>query len=289
MMIFKKIQPFIIWCGVFMFIACGGPKKQTQENVYAHDELYTEEFTLEDSTGGDFSGQPYPMAVDESFDDFVFAYAANKDFQVQRTTFPLRVYEANGDSSVISKLHWKPDSLFTDRYFYTILFDQENDMELISNPDITEAKVEWIYLNANNTKSYNFERIDKVWMLKSISKGYLEKYNNEEFVKFYNRFATDSLFQISRITVPLEYITIDPEDDFEILETVIDANSWTSLKPVLPTNKLVNINYGQEYNSKSKTKVLAVKGIGNGFSNVFFFKLNSKGFWELYKFEDVGV
>lgn len=289
MMRFKKIRPFVIWCGIFVFMACGGPKKKAEENVYAHDELYTEEFTLEDSTGGDFSGQPYPMAVDESFDDFVFAYAANKDFQLQRTTFPLPVYDSNSDSSFINKTKWMPDSLFTDRYFYTILFDQEDDMELISDPDITAAKVEWIYLNTNNTKAYNFERHDKVWMLKSIAKGYLDEYKNEEFVKFYNKFATDSVFQISRITIPLEYVTIDPEDDFEILETVIDANSWTSLKPVLPTNKLVNINYGQKYDPQSKTKVLAVKGIGNGFSNVFFFKLNKKGLWELYKFEDIGV
>jgi hypothetical protein len=32
-----------------------------------------------------------------------------------------------------------------------------------------------------------------------------------------------------------------------------------------------------------------LKGMGNGFSNVFYFKTRSKGGWELYKFEDVGI
>lgn len=286
---FRKITFSVISFSLFFFMSCGGgtPKK-TVENTYENDQIYTDEFALEDSTGDSFKGSPYPMAVDDSFDDFVFAFAANREFQHQRTQLPLPIYEGN-DSSFITEEQWVQDSLFVDRYFYTLLFDKEDDMELISHPDLQEAKVEWLYLDTNHTKSYNFKRENNIWMLKSISKAILENYKNEEFVNFYNKFASDTVFQISRLVMPLEYTTVDPEDDFQILETEIDSNSWTSLKPVLPTSRLVNINYGQSNDPESKTKILAVKGISNGFSNVFFFRINSNGKWELYKFEDIGV
>ena len=285
-----KIQKLFVLSSCILIMACGGsPKKKVEENVYANEELYTDDFILEDSLGMDFSGEPYHMGVDESFDDFVFAYAANPDFQAQRTKFPLPVIEENLDSSFLDRNNWVVDTLFTDKAFYTILFDKEDDMDMVSQPDLIDARVEWLYLCDKSTKSYNFKRTNAIWMLESISMGHLEEYQNEEFVKFYGKFATDTVFQLSRLTHPLEYVTTDPEDDFEILETVIDSNSWRNLKPVLPSTKLVNINYGQPNNPKSKTKILAVKGIGNGFSNVFFFKLNRKGVWELFKFEDIGV
>lgn len=287
---FNKIQRTIVLCCCISFVACGGkPKNKVPENIYAHDELYTDEFVLKDSLGMDFSGEPYPMGVDESFDDFVFAYASNKDFQVQRTKFPLPIIEDGKESSFIQKKEWVNDSLFTDRYFYTILFDKEEDMDMVGESELTEARVEWIYLDDYSTKSYNFKRLDKIWLLKSISKDQLEDKKNEDFIKFYNQFASDTIFQVSRLEKPLEYVTTDPEDDFEILETVIDANSWRSLSPVLPVKKLVNINYGQPNDAESTSKILAVKGIGNGFSNVYFFKMNKQGSWKLYKFEDIGV
>lgn len=285
----RKIQISVVSFSMLLLFACGGNTQKQVENVYENDDLYTDEFKLEDSTGSDFTGEPYPMSVDRSFDDFVFAFTANKEFQLQRTKLPLPVMEDGVEVSTVNKEQWAPDSLFIDRYFYTLLFDEEEDMELISDPELLEARVEWIYLDNNNTKSYNFKRENDIWMLNSISRGHLEEYDNEEFIRFYSKFATDTIFQVSRLVMPLEYATVDPEDDFEILETVIDANSWTSLKPVLPTSKLVNINYGQRNDAKSKTKILAVKGISNGFSNVFFFRLNAKGKWELYKFEDIGV
>lgn len=281
----------LLGCTILSIIACGqGKKKQAPENIYQNDQLFTDEFIVEDSLGLEFSGEPYVMGVDESFDDFVFAYAANNEFQAQRTRFPLPLYDDEDNSSrLLQREEWKPDSLFTHRSFYTLLFDIEEEMEMSNEADLVEAKVEWIYLDDRSTKVYNFKRTDDIWMLESISRGHLEDYKNEEFVIFYKRFATDSIFQISRLTEPIEYITTDPDDDFMILETEIDPNSWSNLKPVLPQNKLLNINYGQSNNPDSSTKILAVKGIGYGFSNVFFFRLNKKGCWELYKFEDIWI
>ena len=49
-----------------------------------------------------------------------------------------------------------------------------------------------------------------------------------------------------------------------------------------------NINYGQRNDDDSPTKILALKGIGNGFSNILYFRRKA-GEWELYKFEDTSI
>ena len=62
--------------------------------------------------------------------------------------------------------------------------------------------------------------------------------------------------------------------------------SYTHL--VLPVDRLSNINYGQRNGDDSPTKILALKGIGNGFSNILYFRRKA-GEWELYKFEDTSI
>ena len=75
-----------------------------------------------------------------------------------------------------------------------------------------------------------------------------------------------------------------------VLETTLDLNQWFAFKPTLPADRLSNINYGQKNTDNSSTKVLALKGIGNGLSNILYFKRKeNSGEWELYKFEDVSI
>lgn len=61
-----------------------------------------------------------------------------------------------------------------------------------------------------------------------------------------------------------------------------------SLLNRLPADRLSNINYGQRNDDDSPTKILALKGIGNGFSNILYFRRKA-GEWELYKFEDTSI
>lgn len=137
-------------------------------------------------------------------------------------------------------------------------------------------------------KRYYFERIKGAWILEAINLRPIEKNDNEDFVEFFSRFASDSLFQSQRVQNPLAFVTSDPDDDFSILETTIDRNQWFAFKPVLPTDRLSNINYGQRNDDNSSTKILALKGIGNGFSNLLYFRRKG-GEWELYKFEDTSI
>jgi len=207
--------------------------------------------------------------------------------QRQRVKFPLPYY--NGDKKAnIEERNWKHDNLFTKQHYYTLLFDKEEDMDLVGDTSLTSVQVEWIFVKTRMMKKYYFERIKGAWILEAINLRPIERDENEDFVEFFGHFATDSLFQSQRVREPLAFVTTDPDDDFSVLETTLDLNQWFAFKPALPAERLSNINYGQRNDDGSPTKILALKGIGNGFSNILYFRRKA-GEWELYKFEDVSI
>lgn len=231
--------------------------------------------------------EPKPIEADESFDDFIYNFASDNELQKQRVVFPLPYY--NGDNaSKIDRKYWKHDDLFTKQNYYTLLFDREEDMDLVGDSALTSVQVEWIYMKPRKVKKYYFERIKGAWMLEAINLRPVANSEKENFIEFFSHFAMDSLFQCQHIRQPLVFVTTDPDDDFSILETTLDLNQWFAFKPTLPTEKLSNINYGQKNEDNSSHKILALKGIGNGFSNILYFQRREDG-WELYKFEDTSI
>ena len=243
---------------------------------------------IADSSHHDKSPEdPRPIQADESFDDFIYNFASDDVLQRQRVKFPLPYY--NGDKKLnIEERNWKHDDLFTKQLYYTLLFDKEEDMDLVGDSSLTSVQVEWIFVKTRMVKKYYFERIKGAWILEAINLRPIERSDNENFVEFFGHFATDSLFQSQRVREPLAFVTSDPDDDFSILETTLDLNQWFAFKPALPVDRLSNINYGQRNDDDSPTKILALKGIGNGFSNILYFRRKA-GEWELYKFEDTSI
>jgi len=231
--------------------------------------------------------EPQPIQADESFDDFIYNFASDEVLQRQRVKFPLPYY--NGEKKLeIDEYHWMHDNLFTKQHYYTLLFDKEEDMDLVGDTSLTSVQVEWIFVKTRMMKRYYFERIKGAWILEAINQRPIEPNDNENFVEFFGRFATDSLFQSQRVNDPLAFVTSDPDDDFSILETSLDLNQWFAFKPELPSERLSNINYGQRNDDNSTMKILALKGIGNGFSNILYFHRKA-GEWKLYKFEDTSI
>lgn len=228
-----------------------------------------------------------PLEADELFDDFIFNYASDENLQKQRTTFPLP-YNQDGHLKLIEKDAWKHDRLFTEQNVYTLLFDREQDMDIVGDTSLTSVQVEWLFLKRQDVKKYYFERNRSMWMLDSITQHPIKTMNGNDFLSFYTRFVTDSLYQRRHIHTPLRFVTIDPDDEFSILETTLDLEQWYAFRPAMPADWLSNICYGQQNESQSPTKILKVNGIGNGYSNVFYFR-KRKGSWELYKYEDTSI
>ncbi|WP_455591859.1 DUF4348 domain-containing protein [Bacteroides sp.] len=233
------------------------------------------------------SDEPKPIEADESFDDFIYNFASDNALQKQRVVFPLPYYNLD-HASKIEKKFWKHDALFSKQSYYTLLFDREEDMDLVGDTSLTSVQMEWIFIKKRMVKKYYFERIKGAWMLEAINLRPIEENENEDFVEFFGHFASDTIFQRQRIREPLLFVTTDPDDDFSILETTLELDQWFAFRPALPVDKLSNINYGQKNSDRSSHKILALKGVGNGFSNILYFQRRENG-WELYKFEDTSI
>ena len=228
-----------------------------------------------------------PVTADESFVDFFYNFASDEQFQQSRIIFPLPFYQEN-QVERFSKDNWTYDPLFSKEEVYTVMFDTEDEMELEKDTSAHSVQVDWICLDSLTTKRYYFERKQDAWYLEAINADQLKDYKgeNEKFLDFYMRFVEDSVFQSERIHEPLLFVTADPEDEFQIVETTLEKGQWFAFRPPMPKTKLTNIRYGQTNVPNSPVKIIELKGFGNGFSNVLHFHCR-QGVWKLVKFEDL--
>ena len=134
---------------------------------------------------------------------------------------------------------------------------------------------------ASNNKENNNDNINA-----NSSSQNIVNINFDNFYEFYERFANDSLFQAERVADPLPFVAPDPDDEFQILETTIQKSQWFTFQPQLPTEFLTNVNYGQRLDKNSRTRIIELRGFGNGFSNTLYFRCRN-GEWKLTKFEDL--
>ena len=229
-----------------------------------------------------------PTRVDELFDDFIWNFASDERLQRRRVRFPLLIITTDSTQQVERK-DWQHDHLIAEQPTYTLMFDNESDLDLEGDTSLTSAEVEWIYLDSNMRQRYYFERDNGAWMLDSISLTPLASFDDESgFVAFYSRFANDSIYQLDHLTNPIEFVTLDPDDEFSIVETTLGISQWFAFKPELPSDRLTNINYGQTNDGRSRRKILKVNGFQDGTSIILYFRKRS-GEWEMYKFEDTSI
>ena len=275
-------------CLLVWLASCGGGKKQTavqEEDMVSVDSM---EIVADSLLVEDMEEEPeVPISADESFADFLYNFALNEKLQLRRILFPLPYYTDNRKDT-IAKEQWTHDPLFSQQEFYTMLYDNLDDAELEKDTASTSVRIEWIDLKAKKMKRYYFERLYGWWKLEAIDDASIPKENTsqEDFYTFYERFANDSVFQRSRVVDPLPFVAPDPEDDFQMLETTIGKEQWFSFQPKLPQDVLTNINYGQRLDKNSRTRIIELRGFGNGFNNTLYFKCRN-GEWKLTRFEDM--
>jgi hypothetical protein len=281
---YKRI---VISAAIFLFLfSCANKKKEVEPTAVVMDVTVDSIEFVEDTV---FLIEPVepslPVTRNESFDDFIYAFAADTAFQCSRIVFPLPYYEEDTPLKIERK-DWVHDALFVKQTYYTLLLDNEEEPDHIYDDLQTSVQIEWIYMKTHKVKRYYFERVDGHWMLEAINLRPIVKNKRTEFVDFFVRFAVDSLYQMEHIREPLRFVTTDPDNDFSIIETILDTEQWFAFKPVLPDEKLSNIIYGHETTDETPYMILQLKGIGNGFLNTLFFRRKPNGKWELYKFED---
>ena len=278
--IFILISAIVLLTIAFSTIGCSNKKPEPIDTVaVAHDSLIdtSEVDTLENI----IAETPMPKAADELFDDFIFNFAANRKLQRRRIHFPLGVYKDGKIDRQIQKHEWKMEHFFMQQDFYTLIFDNKKQMNLVKDTAVSRVVIEKIFFNTKMVEQFRFNRINGQWMLTSINYKPMYQNKNASFLKFYREFVTDSAFQLRSVQDPLTFSGPDPEDDFSTMTGTLAPEQWPMFAPKLPYDMIYNIIYGQEY-TESNQKIFVIRGIANGLETELTFK-RLDGMWKLVK------
>lgn len=279
-------------CGMFFLavlataaigMAMGGcsDKKPPQDSTAADTTAVADTISSEDSV---IAEQPMPKAADELFDDFFFNFAANRRLQLRRIVFPLPVFHNGKLVRHIPQKGWRMEHFFMRQDYYTLLFDNEKQMNLVKDTSVAHVTVEKIFLKDKAVEQYQFDRIHGQFMLTGINHKPMFQNRNASFWKFYERFATDSAFQVESMNDEVTFTSPNPDDDFENQTGVILPEQWPYFKPaIIPTGILYNIIYGQTYRESTK-KVFVIRGIANDLEIEMTFRRKEDGQWKLMQF-----
>lgn len=263
-----------------LMFSCTGNKAGQADGTYADSVADTSEVAETDTLELLITETPMPRAADAMFDDFIFNFAANKRLQKERIIFPLRQTEA-GKTTTIDKNHWQMEHFFMRQGYYTLLFNNEQEMALMKDTAVSEAVVEKIQLKKNRVTNYLFQRIRGAWMLKGVQVTTIPENANADFLTFYQKFVTDSAFQVKSLNETVDFVGPDPDDDFNMMEGVITPDTWEAFAPTLPGKVLYNIVYGKAQPSGNE-KIFLLRGVANGLElELRFKKVGEK--WKLMK------
>ena len=235
----------------------------------------------EDAMDSLISATPMPVTADELFDDFLFNFTANKKLQYERVAFPLQVTDGYSVTT-IERNDWNHERYFMKQEFYTLIFDDESQLELAKDTHLDSIVIEKINLHAKSVEQHVFKRINGQWMLTEIVLNNTYQSPNRSFLDFYEKFASDSLFQIQSMDEPVSTVLPDPDDDYSTIEGEFYPDQWPEFKPLdFPSDVIYNILYGQQYR-KSRQKLFVLRGISNGLEAEMTFK-QIDGRWKLVK------
>ena len=264
----------------FTSVGCSDKKPAQVHDSTSVDSVVADTQTV-DSTEKLIEETPMPKAADELFDDFVFNFAANRKLQMKRVHFPLPVYHNDKLVKSIGKRAWKMEHFFMHQDYYTLIFDNQKQMNLVKDTAIDHVVIEKVFYAKKKVQQFLFNRINGEWMMTSINYKPMYTNMNASFLKFYGHFATDSAFQAKHLHNPVKFVGPDPDDDFSTMSGDIEPETWPAFAPQLPHGMIYNIIYGQKY-AESNQKIFVIRGIANGMETILTFK-RVHGKWMLTK------
>lgn len=266
---------------IFVPTGCTDKKPAASDTLQA--DSAAADTAAEDSAESLIAATPMPKAADELFDDFFFNYAASRRLQLKRTVFPLPVYRDSQVVRRIEKDHWKTQHFFMRQEYYTLLFDNARQKNLVKDTSISHVVIEKIYFKTKTVEQWLFNRVNGQWKLTSMNYKPMYQNQNASFWKFYQRFSTDSAYQVQSMADEVEFTAPDPNDDFSTISGVMMPQQWPDFKPALiPKGVVYNIIYGQKY-TESNRKIFLIRGIANGLEiEMVFRRIGRK--WKLVKF-----
>lgn len=240
---------FVALCTISLFTASCNGNKPVETDSLGNDSLMVDTAMAIDTTTGDafeelIAATPMPKAADELFDDFIFNFMAKKTLQYDRIQFPLAV-DDHGQTSTINRNQWTQER-FWHNDIYTLILDNLNQLKAAKDTAINHVVIEKLFVDQNEARQYEFNRIEGKWMMTALRNVNFDSHKNASFLKFYQKFATDTLFQNQNMAENVAYYGPDPEDDTKNMKGTLPDVIWESFANELPSGTIYNVIYGED-------------------------------------------
>lgn len=224
-------------------------------------------------------------AVDGIFDEFLFAYLHSRSLRRQRTAHPLRMEHIGHPAEMLEQFDPEFELSFLSHDYFTTLYGSAHQMqeEDENAEEDSIVSVQRINLNDGTIRNFQFLRERGRWQLAFISEATFADDILSDFLTFYARFCTDSVFQGESIADPLRIVMQEYDDETAGIEGIIDADQWQTFCPEVPSGIISNIRKGQHYGGNKV--VMRKSGLSNGLQEVFTFTKERAG-WRLTKYEN---
>lgn len=220
-----------------------------------------------------FDEEMPPVAADELFDDFFFNFIDDARYRLRRIAFPLQCGEGEVEEKhFLSKGEWQELDPFGEDMFHFVIYEREQDLELLKDTAVGSVSVERIFLRQGRLEMFEFNRIAGKWMLTGMHEENMLNTPNGDFLRFYARFVTDSLFQRESLASPVKVILTAIDEEEEAQEEFVTKDEWFEMQDNTPlfNDVLMNIDYGQTCISQNR-KTLMLEGVCNGLQMKFRF------------------
>ncbi|MCR4593158.1 MAG: DUF4348 domain-containing protein [Bacteroidaceae bacterium] len=223
--------------------------------------------------------------LDTSFDDFMFAFTHSDRLMNKRIEWPLPYIDAEGHHRNVTSLNNSAEFRFLKGDFFTVFYGNKHQVERQKlEPEDSLVVVERIDLLEEKLRDFEFQLISGKWKLTSMRDVVFHESDIYDFLTFYARFSSDTLYQQAHVEQPLKIMVLDPEEDDAYIEGTINSEQWRSFCPDVPGGVISNIRYGtQNYNSKQM--IMQKSGSANGFQELFFFTKEDNE-WHLTRYEN---
>ena len=226
--------------------------------------------------------------LDGVFDDFLFAYIHSRSLRRERTAKPLLLEHTERPTEALEQFDPEFELSFLSGEYFTTLYDNVSQMQAEDEKEQEEDSIvnlQRINLNDGTIRNFLFLREEGRWELATIREATFADDELCDFLTFYARFCTDSLFQMQSIADPLHIVIQDTgeEKEEESIDGIIDADQWQTFCSEVPGGIISNIRKGQRYGGHRI--VMRKSGLANGLQEIFTFT-RERGNWRLTKYEN---
>lgn len=269
-------------CFAMLFVGTGCTEKSTPVNDSIVDTLGVDT-TPKDSLERLVEETPMPRAADELFDDFIFNYASNRKLQKERTDFPLSV-ESHGKTTEMTESRWQTERFFMPQGYYTLILNSRKQFNLSKDTSLDHVLIEKIDLGRNSVRTWSFNRVEGLWRMQGIKDQSIAQHGDGKFLEFYQKFATDTAFQVKALAPLVKVSAPDPEDDFSRMEGSVMPEQWPAFAPWMPSDVLYNIVYSDKPYKPSNERIFVIRGVANGLETELTFRRSGEN-WQLVEME----